>query len=92
MWGSEPNAKLFVMTWQMVFCPENTPPTLHNVGTGKTLQSKYAETYKSHRTSRRNFGAITDVHCRKLLDEQMKELGWEYSTELEDGIKNLSMV
>jgi GDP-L-fucose synthase len=69
----------------------NLPEYLYNIGTGKDITIKeLAETIQKVTGHR---GYITwddskpDGTPRKLMDvSKMKEIGWQYSTKLEDGI------
>ena len=81
------------MAEAVVFAVENKlPEYLYNIGSGKDLSiNELAEIiqkivgYKG-----RVIWDTTkpDGSPRKLMDvSKMKEIGWEYSTELEDGIK-----
>jgi len=97
LWGSgNPRREfLFVddMAEAVVFALENKlPEHLYNVGSGKDITIKeLAETIQKITGHQGNI--IWDV-CKpdgtpkKLMDvSKMKELGWEYSTKLQDGIK-----
>jgi GDP-L-fucose synthase len=86
---------LFVddMAEAVVFALENNlPEHLYNIGTGKDITIKeLAETIKKITGYQGKIlwdASKPDGTPRKLMDvSKMKELGWQYSTELEDGIK-----
>ena len=97
LWGSGTPKREFLfvddMAEAVVFAVENKlPEYLYNIGSGKDLSiNELAEIiqkivgYKG-----RVIWDTTkpDGSPRKLMDvSKMKEIGWEYSTELEDGIK-----
>ena len=83
------------MTWQKLLCSaleNNLSEYLYNIGTGKDITIKeLAETIQSvtgHQGKVFWDANKPDGTPRKLMDvSKMKELGWQYSTELEDGIK-----
>ena len=65
---------------------------MYNIGTGKDITIKeLAETIQKvtgHQGKIFWDANKPDGTPRKLMDvSKMKEIGWEYSTELEDGIK-----
>jgi GDP-L-fucose synthase len=65
---------------------------LYNIGTGKDITIKeLAETIQSvtgHKGKILWDTSKPDGTPRKLMDvSKIKELGWQYSTELEDGIQ-----
>ena len=86
---------LFVddMAEAVVYALENNlPKYLYNVGTGKDIMIK--ELAKTIQKVTGHEGNIfwdankPDGSPRKLMDvSEMKKIGWEYSTELEDGVK-----
>ena len=86
---------LFVddMAEAVVFALENNlPEYLYNIGTGKDITIKeLAETIQKvtgHKGKILWDASKPDGTQRKLMDvSKMKEIGWEYLTELEDGIK-----
>jgi GDP-L-fucose synthase len=98
LWGSGTPRREFLfvddMAEAVVYALENNMPEhLYNVGTGKDITiKKLAETIQ--RLVGHQGNIIWDVSRpdgtpRKLMDvSKMKEIGWEYSTELEEGIKN----
>ncbi len=68
------------------------PEYFYNIGTGKDITIKeLAETIQSVTGHQGNIVWDTskpDGTPRKLMDvSKMREIGWKYSTELEDGIK-----
>ena len=70
----------------------NLPEYLYNIGTGKDITIKdLAETIQSVTGHQGNIiwdASKPDGTPRKLMDvSKINELGWQYSTELEDGIK-----
>ena len=97
LWGSGTPKREFLfvddMAEAVVYALENNlPEYLYNIGTGKDITIKeLAETIKSVTGHQGNILWDTskpDGTPRKLMDiSKMKEIGWEYSTELEDGIK-----
>ena len=97
LWGSGTPMREFLyvddMAEAVVFALENKlPDYLYNVGSGKDVTIKeLAETIQKVTG---HIGKIVwdsekpDGTPRKLMDvSKMKSLGWNYSTELEDGIK-----
>jgi len=97
LWGSGTPMREFLfvddMAEAVVYALENNlPEYLYNIGTGKDITIKeLAETIQSVTGHQGNILWDTskpDGTPRKLMDiSKMKEIGWEYSTELEDGIK-----
>ena len=97
LWGSGTPMREFLFVEDMaeavVYALENNlPEYLYNIGTGKDITIKeLAETIQSvigHQGKIIWDASKPDGTPRKLMDVcKMKELGWEYSTELEDGIK-----
>lgn len=97
LWGSGTPMREFLfvddMAEAVVFALENNiPEYLYNVGTGKDITIKdLAETIQKvtgHQGKILWDARKPDGTPRKLLDvSKMKEIGWQYSTELEDGIK-----
>jgi len=97
LWGSgNPRREfLFVddMAEAVVFALENKlPEHLYNVGSGKDITIKeLAETIQKITGHQGNIiwdDCKPDGTPKKLMDvSKMKELGWEYSTKLQDGIK-----
>ncbi len=97
LWGSGTPRREFLfvddMAQAVVFALENNlPEYLYNVGTGKDITIKeLAETIQSvigHQGKILWDSTKPDGTPRKLMDtSKMKELGWGYSTELEDGIR-----
>ena len=97
LWGSGTPRRdfLFVDDFAeaVVFALENNlPEHLYNIGTGKDITIKeLAETIQKVIGHQGNI--IWDISKpdgtqRKLMDiSKMKEIGWQYSIELEDGIK-----
>ena len=70
----------------------NLPEHLYNIGTGKDITIKeLADTIQMVTGHRGNIlwdASKPDGTPRKLMDvSKMKKLGWQYSTELEEGIK-----
>jgi GDP-L-fucose synthase len=68
------------------------PEYLYNIGTGKDITiKKLAETIQKitgHQGKILWDAEKPDGTPRKLMDvSKMKNIGWEYSTELEEGIK-----
>ena len=97
LWGSGTPMREFLFVDDMaeatIFALENDlPEYLYNIGTGKDITIKeLAETIQNvigHKGK-----ILWDVTKpngtpRKLMDvSKMKDLGWQYSTELKDGIK-----
>ncbi len=97
LWGSGAPMREFLfvddLAEAVVFALENNlPEYLYNVGTGKDITiKKLAETVQKVTGHKGNVLWDTnkpDGTPRKLMDvSKMKEIGWEYSTELEDGIQ-----
>ena len=97
LWGSGTPMREFLfvddMAKAVVFALENNlPEYLYNIGTGKEITIKeLAETIQIVTGHHGNIlwdANKPDGTPRKLMDvSKMKEIGWEYSTELEDGIK-----
>jgi GDP-L-fucose synthase len=97
LWGSGTPMREFLfvddMAEAVVYALENNlPEHLYNVGTGKDITIKeLAETIQKVIGHQGNIlwdASKPDGTPRKLMDvSKMKEIGWEYSTELEDGIK-----
>jgi len=98
LWGTGTPMREFLfvddMAEAVVHALENNlPEYLYNIGTGKDITIKeLAETIQKVIGHQGNI--IWDVSKpngtpRKLMDvSKMKKFGWQYSTELEDGIKN----
>ncbi|WP_343329134.1 GDP-L-fucose synthase [Polaribacter staleyi] len=97
LWGSGTPMREFLfvddMAEAVVYALENElPEYLYNVGSGKDITIKeLAETIQKVTGHQ---GAIVwdaekpDGTPRKLMDvSKMKDIGWQYSTELEEGIK-----
>ena len=97
LWGSgTPMREFFFvddMAEAVVYALENNlPEYLYNIGTGKDITIKeLAEKIQSVTGHQGNIlwdASKPDGTPRKLMDvSKIKELGWQYSTELEDGIK-----
>ena len=97
LWGSGTPLREFLfvddMAEAVVYALENKlPEHLYNVGSGKDITIKeLAETIQKIIGHQGNIlwdDSKPDGTPRKLMDvSKMKELGWEYSTELDDGIK-----
>ena len=97
LWGSGTPMREFLfvddMAEAVVYALENKlPEYLYNIGTGKDITIKeLAETIQKAIGHQGNIlwdASKPDGTPRKLMDvSKMEELGWEYSTELEDGIK-----
>ncbi len=97
LWGTGTPMREFLFVDDMadavVFALENNlPEYLYNIGTGKDITiRKLAEIIQSVTGHQGNIAwdaSKPDGSPRKLMDiSKMKELGWEYSTGLEDGIK-----
>ena len=97
LWGSGTPMREFLFVDDMaeatIFALENNlPEYLYNVGTGKDITIKeLAETIQNVIGHKGNIlwdVSKPDGTPRKLMDvSKMKELGWQYSTELKDGIK-----
>ena len=97
LWGSGTPMREFLfvddMAEAVVYALENKlPEYLYNVGSGQDITIKeLAETIQKitgHQGKILWDVSKPDGTLRKLMDvSKMKALGWEYSTELEDGIK-----
>ncbi len=97
LWGSGTPKREFLfvddMAEAVVYALENNlPEYLYNIGTGKDITiKKLAEIIQSvteHQGKILWDASKPDGTPRKLMDvSKMQELGWLYSTELEDGIK-----
>jgi GDP-L-fucose synthase len=97
LWGSGTPMREFLfvddMATAVVFALENNlPDYLYNVGTGNDVTIKdLAETIQritGHQGKILWDSSKPDGTPRKLMDvSKMKVLGWEYTTELEDGVK-----
>ena len=97
LWGSGTPMREFLfvddMAEAVVYSLENNlPGYLYNIGTGKDITIKeLAETIQSvtgHQGKILWDASKPNGTPRKLMDvSKMKELGWQYSTELEDGIQ-----
>ncbi len=97
LWGSGTPMREFLYVDDMaeatIFALENDlPEYLYNIGTGKDITiKKLAETIQNvigHKGKILWDVGKPDGTPRKLMDvTKMKELGWQYSTELKDGIK-----
>jgi GDP-L-fucose synthase len=97
LWGSGSPKREFLfvddMAQAVVYALENNlPEYLYNIGTGKDISIKeLAETIQKVLGHQGNIlwdANKPDGTPRKLMDvSKMKEIGWQYSTELEDGIK-----
>ena len=97
LWGSGTPMREFLfvddMAEAVVFALENDlPEYLYNIGTGKDITIKeLAETIQNvtgHQGEIIWDSSKPDGTPRKLMDvSKMKEIGWQYATELEDGIK-----
>ena len=97
LWGSGTPMREFLfvddMAKAVLYALENNlPEYLYNVGTGKDITiKKLAETIQKVVGHRGNIHwdiNKPDGTKRKLMDvSKMKEIGWEYTVELEDGIK-----
>ena len=97
LWGSGIPMREFLFVEDMaeavVYALENNlPEYLYNIGTGKDITIKeLAETIQSVTGHQGNIlwdASKPDGTPRKLMDvSKMKELGWQYSTELEEGIQ-----
>ena len=97
LWGSGSPRREFLfvddMAEAVVYALENNlPEYLYNIGTGKDITIKeLADTIQSVIGHQGNIlwdATKPDGTPRKLMDvSKMKGLGWQYSTELEDGIK-----
>jgi len=97
LWGSGTPMREFLFVDDMAeavsFALENNlPEHLYNIGTGKDITIReLAETIQKVIGHHGNIlwdASKPDGTPRKLMDvSKMRELGWEYSTELEDGIE-----
>ena len=97
LWGSGTPMREFLfiddMAEAVVYALENKlPEYLYNIGSGKDLTIKeladIIQRVTGHQGKILWDDSKPDGTPRKLMDvSKMKELGWEYSTELEDGIK-----
>ena len=97
LWGSGTPMREFLfvddMAEAVVYTLENKlPEYLYNVGSGQDITIKeLAETIQKITGHQGNIiwdASKPDGTPRKLMDvSKIKALGWEYSTELEDGIK-----
>ena len=97
LWGTGTPMREFLfvddMAEAVIFSLENNlPEYLYNVGTGKDITiRKLAKTIQSVTGHKGNIVWDTskpDGSPRKLMDvSKMKKIGWQYSTELEDGIR-----
>ena len=97
LWGSGTPMREFLfiddMAEAVVYALENNlPEYLYNIGTGKDITIKeLAETIQivtGHQGKILWDASKPDGTPRKLMDvSKIKELGWQYSTELEDGIQ-----
>jgi len=97
LWGSGTPMREFLfvddMAEAVVFALENDlPEYLYNIGTGKDITIKeLAETIQNvtgHQGDILWDSSKPDGTPRKLMDvSKMKEVGWQYATELEGGIK-----
>jgi GDP-L-fucose synthase len=97
LWGSGTPMREFLfvddMAEAVVYALENNlPEYLYNIGTGKDITIKeLAETIQrviGHQGKILWDASKPDGTPRKLMDvSKMKERGWEYSTELKEGIK-----
>ena len=97
LWGSGTPMREFLFVDDMaeaVVCAleKNLPEYLYNIGTGKDITIKeLAETIQKIINYQGNIlwdASKPDGTPRKLMNvSKMKEIGWQYSTELEDGIQ-----
>ena len=97
LWGSGTPMREFLfvddLAKAVMFALKKTlPENLYNVGTGKDISIKQlAETIQKIVGHQGNIvwdSSKPDGTPRKLMDvSKMKNLGWEYSVELEEGIK-----
>jgi len=97
LWGSGTPMREFLfvddMAEAVVYALENLlPEYLYNVGSGKDITIKeLAETIQKvtgHKGKILWDASKPDGTPRKLMDvSKMKEMGWEYSTELKEGIE-----
>jgi len=96
LWGTGTPMREFLfvddMAEAVVFSVENNlPESLYNVGSGVDISIKeLAETVQNITGHKGNIfwdNSKPDGTPRKLMDiSKMKDIGWEYSTELENGI------
>jgi GDP-L-fucose synthase len=97
LWGSGTPMREFLFVEDLaaavVYALENNlPEHLYNIGTGKDITIKeLADTIQKITGHRGNIlwdDSKPDGTPRKLMDiSKMKDIGWEYSTELEEGIE-----
>ena len=97
LWGSGTPMREFLFVDDMAAAvihalENNLPEDLYNIGTGKDITIKeLAETIQKVTGHQGNIlwdANKPDGTPRKLMDvSKMKEIGWRYSTELEEGIK-----
>ena len=97
LWGSGTPRREFLfvddMAEAVVYALENQlPEHIYNVGSGKDISIKelagMIQKIIGHQGNIIWEDSMLDGTPRKLMDvSKMKELGWQYSTELEDGIK-----
>jgi len=97
LWGSGTPMREFLfvddMAEAVVFALENNlPEYLYNIGTGKDITIReLADTIQKVVGHKGNIlwdSSKPDGTPRKLMDiSKMKEMSWQYTTELEDGIK-----
>lgn len=97
LWGSGTPMREFLFVDDMAAAvihalENNLPEDLYNIGTGKDITIKeLAETIQKVIGHQGNIlwdANKPDGTPRKLMDvSKMKEIGWEYSTELEEGIQ-----
>jgi GDP-L-fucose synthase len=97
LWGSGTPMREFLfvddMAEAVVYALENNlPEYLYNIGTGKDITIKeLAQTIQKvigHQGKILWDASKPDGTPRKIMDvSKMKEIGWRYSTELEEGIK-----
>ena len=97
LWGSGTPMREFLFVDDMAAAvihalENNLPEDLYNIGTGKDITIKeLAETIQKVIGHQGNIlwdANKPDGTPRKLMDvSKMKEIGWRYSTELEEGIK-----
>jgi GDP-L-fucose synthase len=98
LWGSGTPKREFLFVDDMAeavfFALENKlPGYIYNVGTGKDVTikelAKIIQRVTGHQGKIIWDASKPDGTPRKLMDvSKMREIGWQYSTELEDGIKN----
>ena len=97
LWGSGTPMREFLFVDDMAAAvihalENNLPEDLYNIGTGKDITIKeLAQTIQKvigHQGKILWDASKPDGTPRKLMDvSKMKEIGWRYSTELEEGIK-----